>query len=85
MTRQTVSIGEVIFEPQASGRELVKLGSVQIGEIMPVADPRSRYKMAVRITLPQSPAGAWQPAHSTDHAHMKARHFISDWLEAIQR
>lgn len=85
MTRQTVSIGEVIFEPQSSGRELIKLGAVQIGEIMPNDNIRSRFKVTFRLRLPESQAWTWRPAYDAADARRRAELHISDWLEAIAR
>lgn len=74
--------GVVSFEPQPSGRETVLLGRVTVGEISPTADPRGRYTMCFRLALPDSAAGAWQPATNSEAARRGVLQHLNDWLNA---
>jgi hypothetical protein len=74
--------GVVAFTPLPSGREAVMLGLIQVGEISPVHDPRSRYPICYRIELPWAATRAWEPASDIAEAHRLALRKINDWLNA---
>jgi hypothetical protein len=74
--------GVVAFRPLSVGREAIVLGLVDVGEISPVMDPRSRFEMCFRLDLPGSSSRAWQPARDVDDARRQAVAVIGDWLEA---
>jgi hypothetical protein len=48
--------GVVAFEPLSPGRESIMLGRVQVGEISPSTDPRSRVPMCFHLDLPGTKA-----------------------------
>ena len=75
--------GVVAFRPLSSGREAVVLGCIDVGEISPVADPRSRYPMCFRIMLPGLAMG-WTPARDLADARRLSLHRINDWLNAAE-
>jgi hypothetical protein len=74
--------GVVEFRSLSSGRKSIMLGAVQVGEITPTADPRSRFPVCFRIRLPDATSGAWCPAPSDDEAQRQAAEKINDWLNA---
>ena len=74
--------GVVAFRLEPSGRETVVLGRVDVGEISPVADPRSHFPMCFRLYLPGSSSRAWTPARDVADARRLALARINDWLNA---
>jgi len=74
--------GVVAFRPLSAGREAIVLGLVDIGEISPVLDPRSRFEMCFKLDLPGSSSRAWQPARDVDDARRQVLMRINDWLNA---
>jgi hypothetical protein len=58
------------------------LGRVQVGEISPVHDPRSRFPMCFRLDLPGASSRAWMPAYDIEDARRLALVKINDWLNA---
>jgi len=74
--------GVVAFRPLSAGREAIVLGLVDVGEISPVADPRSRFDMCFRLELPGLSSRAWQPARDAADARRQALERINDWLNA---
>jgi hypothetical protein len=74
--------GVVAFEPLSPGREAVMLGRVQVGEISPTLNPRGRYPVCFRISLPDSSSNAWQPAQDVADAQRQALDRINDWMNA---
>ena len=74
--------GVVAFGRLSPGRESIVLGLVQVGEISPTLDPRSRFPMCFRLDLPGCSSRAWQPARDTDDARRQALERINDWMEA---
>ncbi len=74
--------GIVAFRPLSAGREAIVLGLVDIGEISPIADPRSRFDMCFKIDLPGLSSRAWQPARDSADARRQALARINDWLNA---
>ena len=75
--------GVVAFRQLSSGREAVVLGCIDVGEISPVADPRSRYPICFRIMLPGLAVG-WHPARDLADARAKSLSRINDWLNAAE-
>lgn len=73
--------GPVVFKPLAAGRELVMLGLVQVGEIIPLEDQR-RHKASYRIMLPDCAAVSWRPAVDIEAARRGVLHHINEWLNA---
>lgn len=74
--------GPITFTPLPSGREAATIGSVQVGEIGPVHDPRSRFPICFRVYLPQSAAAAWRPARDEADARRQLSEHVNDWLNA---
>lgn len=76
--------GVVEFRPAqiASGRETIMLGRVQVGEISPSVDPRSRFPVCFRLELPDASSRAWQPARDVADARRQVVGKINDWLNA---
>ena len=74
--------GVVAFRPLTPGREAIVLGLVDIGEISPVHDPRSRYSTCFRLDLPGTSSRAWQPARDITDAKRQVLVKINDWLNA---
>lgn len=74
--------GVVAFGTLSPGRESIMLGRVQVGEISPTSDPRSRFPMCFRLDLPDASSRAWQPARDIDDAKRQALAKINDWLNA---
>jgi hypothetical protein len=76
--------GVVAFRPTqlTTGREMIMLGRVQVGEISPTMDPRSRYPICFRLELPDASSRAWQPARDIVDARRLALIKINDWLNA---
>lgn len=74
--------GVVAFRPLTPGREQIVLGRVQVGEISPTMDPRSRFPMCFRLELPDSSSRAWQPARDILDARRQALEKINDWMIA---
>jgi hypothetical protein len=74
----------VMFRPAAlPGHQAIVLGRVLVGEIGPVADPRSLYPAWYRIDLPHTGVIARvQPADSVDDAKRRAIETIGNWLKA---
>jgi hypothetical protein len=76
--------GVVAFRPAhtVSGRETIMLGRVQVGEISPSVDPRSRFPFCFRLELPDASSRAWQPARDVADARRQVVGKINDWLNA---
>jgi hypothetical protein len=74
--------GVVAFRPLASGREAVVLGLVDVGEISPVQDPRSRFPICFKIELPGLSSRAWTPARDVVDARRQVLAKINEWLNA---
>jgi hypothetical protein len=74
--------GVVAFRPLTPGRQAIVLGLVDIGEISPTLDPRSRFPVCFRLDLPCCSSRAWTPARDVDDAKRQALIKISDWLDA---
>ncbi len=74
--------GVVAFRPLTPGREQIVLGRVPVGEISPVHDPRSLYRVCFRLDLPLASSTAWMPARDVDDAQRQALDKINDWLNA---
>lgn len=76
--------GVVAFRPNQVyvGREMIMLGRVQIGEISPTLDPRSRFPFCFRLELPDASSRAWQPARDVADARRQVVGKINDWLNA---
>lgn len=74
--------GVVAFRPLTPGRQAIVLGLVDIGEISPTLDPRSRYPTCFRLDLPGCSSRAWTPARDVDDAKRQAIAMINDWLNA---
>lgn len=76
--------GIVAFRPAqtVSGRETIMLGRVQVGEISPSVDPRSRFPFCFRLELPDASSRAWQPARDVADARRQVVGKINDWLNA---
>lgn len=74
--------GVVAFKPLREGREMIILGRVNVGEIMPTSDPRSRYPTCFRLALPDCSSQPWQPAIDIADARRKAIEKINDWMIA---
>lgn len=74
--------GVVAFRPSSSGREVILLGRMEIGEISPTVDPRSRFPTCFCINLPGSSSKAWQPARDIADARRQALEKINDWMIA---
>jgi len=74
--------GVVAFRPLSPGRESIMLGAMQVGEISPSADPRSRLPVCFRIYLPGASSNAWRPARDSADAQRQATRNINDWLNA---
>lgn len=83
MTGELHTDGPLVFTAQASGREIVMLGRVPVGEIGPVHDPRSKYPVCFRLYLPHIRSlSAWCPARDIDDARRQMRQQLNDWLNA---
>lgn len=67
------------FRPVALGREVVMLGRVQVGEIIP---NEGRYQACFRLTLPDASASSWRPVRDLVDARRLAAIKINDWLNA---
>ncbi|MBN9007264.1 MAG: hypothetical protein J0H40_17840 [Rhizobiales bacterium] len=65
-----------------SGREMIMLGRVQVGEISPSVDPRSRFPICFRLELPDASSRAWQPARDVADARRQVVGKINDWMIA---
>jgi hypothetical protein len=76
--------GVVAFRPLTPGREAVMLGRVQVGEISPTLNPRGRFPVCFRLSLPDCSSHAWQPAHDVADAQRQAIDKINDWLNAAE-
>lgn len=74
--------GIVAFGSLSPGRESIMLGRVQVGEIGPAMDPRSRFPLCFRIDLPDAASRAWRPARDLADARRQAVTRIAHWLEA---
>ena len=74
--------GVVAFGPLSPGRESIMLGRVQVGEISPSTDPRSRVPMCFRLDLPGTSSRAWIPARDAADARRQALARINDWMTA---
>lgn len=76
--------GVVEFRPAQTtiGRETIMLGRVQVGEISPSVDPRSRFPVCFRLELPDASSRAWQPARDVADARRQVVGKINDWLNA---
>ncbi len=74
--------GVVAFRPLTPGREQIVLGRVQVGEISPTMDPRSRHPVCFRLELPDASSRAWQPARDLSDARRQAVEKINDWMIA---
>lgn len=76
--------GVVGFRPAQTsiGRETIMLGRVQVGEISPSVDPRSRFPFCFRLELPDASSRAWQPARDVADARRQVVGKINDWLDA---
>jgi len=74
--------GVVAFRPLTQGRESIVLGRIQVGEISPSNDPRSRFPTCFRLELPDSSSRAWTPASDIADARRKAIAKINDWMIA---
>lgn len=74
--------GVVAFRPLSPGRESIMLGRVQVGEISPTMNPRSRVPMCFRLDLPGTSSRAWIPARDVDDARRQALARINDWIIA---
>jgi hypothetical protein len=74
--------GIVAFRPLSPGREVIVLGLVDIGEISPVHNPRSRFPICFRLDLPGCSSRAWTPARDLADAKRQALGRINDWLNA---
>lgn len=75
--------GVVAFQPTTPGCEAVMLGRIEVGEIGPVRDPRSRFPFYFRIDLPHSRTNArLNPAMSIEDARQKVADKINDWMNA---
>lgn len=74
--------GVVAFRPLTPGREQIVLGAINVGEIMPTSDPRSRYPTCFRLALPDCSSQPWQPALDIADARRKAIEKINDWMIA---
>lgn len=74
--------GPITFTALSSGREAARLGCVQIGEIGPVHDPRSRFPVCFRVFLPESAAATWRPAIDNADARRQLTDHVNDWLNA---
>lgn len=74
--------GVVAFRPLTTGREQIVLGRVQVGEISPTMDPRSRHPVCFRLELPDASSRAWQPARDVADARRQAVGKINDWMIA---
>lgn len=72
--------GVVAFEPASLGRETIRLGRVQVGEIIPIE--RGHYAASFRLHLPEASATSWRPVHSFEEARRLAAIKINDWLNA---
>jgi hypothetical protein len=89
---ECITIDGVDFRPQPEGRESLYLGSVQVGELMPIhyegklaraplrGTSRDRHTHCFRILLPASHAGPWTPARDLDVARWLAVQHINAWL-----
>jgi hypothetical protein len=71
--------GVVAFKPQQLGRELVMLGQVQVGEIVPIE--AGRYSASYCLHLPQCPT-RWRPAADAETARRLVLAHVNDWLNA---
>lgn len=74
--------GVVAFRPLTQSREQIVLGRINVGEIMPTSDPRSRYPTCFRLALPDCSSQPWQPAVDIADARRLALEKINDWLIA---
>lgn len=76
--------GVVEFRPtqMTAGCEMIMLGRVQVGEISPTMDPRSRYLICFRLELPDASSRAWQPARDVADARRQVVGKINDWMIA---
>jgi hypothetical protein len=74
--------GVVAFRPLTPGRQAIVLGLVDIGEISPTVNPRSRFPVCFRLDLPGVSSRAWTPARDVDDAKRQAIGRINDWLNA---
>ncbi len=73
--------GVVAFQPTTPGCEAVMLGRIEVGEIGPVRDPRSRFPFYFRIDLPHSRTNArLNPALSIEDAREQVLAKIGSWL-----
>jgi hypothetical protein len=81
MTTETHE-GVVAFRPLTPGREQIVLGRVQVGEISPTMDPRSRHPVCFRLELPDSSSRAWHPARDVNDARRQAVGKINEWMIA---
>ena len=71
--------GAVHFESSGFGRELIKLGSITIGEIMPCGGKLRRVQVLFRLPdVPRTMFGCT----SMQAAHDQAKQLVSEWLDA---
>ncbi|MBR0687324.1 hypothetical protein JQ594_15440 [Bradyrhizobium manausense] len=70
------------FRAVSPGRERIVLGRVQVGEIGPAMDPRSRFPICFRLELPDASSKAWQPARDVADARRQAAEKVKDWMVA---
>lgn len=70
----------VTFQRLGLGREAVKLGRVQVGEIMEQGD--DRVGACFRLMLPEASATSWRPARDRDEARRLSTAKVRDWISA---
>lgn len=71
--------GVVEFRPE-TGREVILLGRVQVGEIL--RNDGGRHQACFRLTLPEASATTFRPARDIVDARRLALIKINDWLDA---
>lgn len=72
--------GVVAFMPATFGREVILLGRVRVGEIMPIDG--CSHQASFRLVLPEASATSWRPARDMADARRLALVKINDWLNA---